>query len=44
MSQDTQDNLIKASNALDVGVMVLEGFEEIKKSLSTGIAKTQSKN
>lgn len=34
MKKITLDNLVKASNALDAGFIILEGFEATKKALA----------
>lgn len=44
MKRETESNLIKASNALDVGVMILKGFEATKKSLDVRYIKAQQTN
>lgn len=39
MRQETINNLVKASNALSNGSIIVQGFENTKKSLDTDISK-----
>lgn len=42
MKAETIKNLVKASNALDNGSIILQGFEDTKKSLDTAISRLRN--